>query len=180
MAKIYTKATWTDEVLAGTERYNILEDEGTPIEENVQIVLDTSVAIAGTAVDADKMNNIEDGVDALDTLVYEGLTGKNTETLADDLVLADTDPILQYLDPGGAARNVTLPAEDPENHNFIIINTADAAETITVMDDDEVTIGTVAQNEAKIFVSNGTVWRQLTTGSAGSGGADILEVQVFS
>lgn len=66
MAKLYTKQTWADEVLAGDERYDILEGDGTPINENVQINLATAVAQAGTAVDADKMNNIEDGIDAID------------------------------------------------------------------------------------------------------------------
>jgi hypothetical protein len=69
MAKLYTKNTWTDEVLAGDERYNLKADDGTPIESNVQIELATAVAQAGTAVDAEKMNNIENGVDAIDTLV---------------------------------------------------------------------------------------------------------------
>lgn len=67
MAKLYTKQTWADEVLAGDERYDILEDNGTPINENVQINLATTVAQAGTAVDADRMNHIEDGLDAVDT-----------------------------------------------------------------------------------------------------------------
>jgi len=76
MAKIYSKNTWVDEVLAGSERYNILADDGTPVESTVQINLSTAVAVAGSAVDADKMNNIEDGLDAIDTLVSDGiLTG---------------------------------------------------------------------------------------------------------
>jgi hypothetical protein len=69
MAKIYVKNTWVDEVLAGSERYNILADDGTPIESAVQVNLSTAVAVAGTAVDASKMNNIEVGLDAIDTLV---------------------------------------------------------------------------------------------------------------
>lgn len=66
MAKLYTKNTWADEVLAGDERYNILDDNGDPIESTVQIELATAVAQAGTAVDAARMNNIEDGIDAID------------------------------------------------------------------------------------------------------------------
>lgn len=60
----YVKGTWTDEVLAGDERYNILTDAGAPIESNVQIALDTSITIPGTAVTAARMNNIETGVEA--------------------------------------------------------------------------------------------------------------------
>lgn len=75
MTKIYTKNTWVDEVLSGDERYNILADDDTPIESTVQIELDTAVAQAGTPVDASKMNNLEDGVDQLDTLLDLLLTG---------------------------------------------------------------------------------------------------------
>lgn len=69
MAKLYTKNVWQDEILADEERYNILEDDDTPIESTVQIVLDTAVAQAGTAMDADIMNNIEEGIDAIDDRV---------------------------------------------------------------------------------------------------------------
>ncbi|HZW02867.1 MAG TPA: hypothetical protein VFF68_03000 [Anaerolineaceae bacterium] len=77
MAKLYTKTTWTDEVLAGNERFHIKADDGTPIESNVQIELATAVAQAGTAVDAEKMNNIENGIDGIDTLV-DSINGKVT------------------------------------------------------------------------------------------------------
>lgn len=66
MTKLYSKNTWVDEVLAGDERYDIAEDGGTPIESNVQISLATGVTQAGTAADAARMNNIEDGIDAID------------------------------------------------------------------------------------------------------------------
>jgi hypothetical protein len=69
MTKIYSKNVWVDEILAGDELYDILDDEDNPIHEDVQIQLTTDVAQAGSAVDADKMNNIEDGLDAIDTLV---------------------------------------------------------------------------------------------------------------
>jgi len=55
---------WVDEVLAGDPRYNILTDDGTIIHENVQVVLDTSVVTAGTPVDAEKMNALEDAITA--------------------------------------------------------------------------------------------------------------------
>lgn len=67
MAKLYNKNTWQDEVLGGDERYNVLADDGTVLYSNVRIELATAVVQAGTAADAAKMNNIEDGVDGLDT-----------------------------------------------------------------------------------------------------------------
>lgn len=97
MAKIYAKNTWTDEILAGAERYDTLADDGTPIESNIQINLATSVAQAGTAVDATKMNNIENGIDALDTLVAAGgasiihaATSKTPPIDADEIPLIDS------------------------------------------------------------------------------------------
>jgi hypothetical protein len=67
MPKLYTKNTWVDETLAGAELYNIADNGGTPINSNVQINLATSVAVAGTEVNASRMNNIENGIDGLDS-----------------------------------------------------------------------------------------------------------------
>jgi hypothetical protein len=71
MAKQYTKTTWVDETLTGDERYDILTDGGAPIEEDVQIDLATAVAQAGTPVDADNMNNVEEFLDGLDDLLND-------------------------------------------------------------------------------------------------------------
>lgn len=97
MTKIYTKSTWVDEILSGAERYDIKTDFGTPVESNVQINLATVVATAGTAVDAEKMNNIENGIDGLDTLVAAGgvsiihaATSKTPPVDADELPLVDS------------------------------------------------------------------------------------------
>lgn len=70
-SKTYTKNTWLDEVLASDALYNILQSDDTPIHEEVKIELDTEVGTAGTAVNAERMNNIEDGIDALDDLLVE-------------------------------------------------------------------------------------------------------------
>jgi hypothetical protein len=61
----YTKTVWSDELLAGPERYNIKTDAGADIESNVQIELATGVTTAGTAVNAARLNNIEDGIERL-------------------------------------------------------------------------------------------------------------------
>lgn len=72
MAKVYTKgSTVVDEVLSGAERYDIKDNGGTPIESNVQINLATSVAVAGTTINAARLNNIETGIDTLDTKVAD-------------------------------------------------------------------------------------------------------------
>ena len=82
-----------------------------------------------------------------------------SRTLSDDLTLAMTDASIQILDPGGAGRNVTLPAEDAAiGVVWVIVNAADAAESLTVKDDAGSTVQTVAQNFIGIFISNGAAW----------------------
>lgn len=86
----------------------------------------------------------------------------NTETLDATRVLLNTDCVLQYLDPGGAARTVLLPPEAERNHLFIIVNTADAAEILTVKEDsDTTTILPLGESCSGIFVCNGTSWKGL-------------------
>ena len=86
----------------------------------------------------------------------------NTETLAAAKVLAATDAKIQILDPGGAARNVDLPdLSDTGGHGeFLIVNSADAAEVITVRDaaNSNATVGTPTQNESCRAVWTGTSW----------------------
>ena len=69
----YTKTVWTDEELAGPERYNILEDDDIFISETVQIVLDTAVTTPGTGVTAARMNNIEAGISDIAKGTISGL-----------------------------------------------------------------------------------------------------------
>lgn len=85
--------------------------------------------------------------------------GHNVETLTGDLVLVSGDPVFQKLDPGGAGRDVDLPAEASSNGMmFRITNAADAAEDLTVKNDGGDTIVTVSQNEAVWVACDGTSW----------------------
>jgi len=87
------------------------------------------------------------------------LTDINTETLAADKVIAAGDPMIHFLDPGGAARNVDLMPE-VAGQVVIIVNTADMAETLTIREDaGATTIVTVDQNEMAFLTCNGTVWK---------------------
>ena len=74
-----------------------------------------------------------------------------------------------YMDPGGSARNLILPAEaDSMGAWLIIVNTADASEIITVQDDTPATVASVGQSEQAIVVCDGTTWRGATApGSVG-------------
>jgi len=62
-------------------------------------------------------------------------------------------------DPGGAARDVTLPAEaECEDVAFWLANTADNAEIITVKNDGGDAIVTPTQSEAAFIWCDGTAW----------------------
>lgn len=62
-------------------------------------------------------------------------------------------------DPGGTARDVTLPAEAAAKGALICIsNEANAAEIITVKNDNGDSICTPTQNEAALLWCDGTAW----------------------
>jgi hypothetical protein len=68
----YTKTDWTDEILDGLERFEILDDAGDPVAAvadlaNCQIALATAITTPGTAVNAANLNKIEDALEQLDT-----------------------------------------------------------------------------------------------------------------
>lgn len=80
-----------------------------------------------------------------------------TETLTAARVLTPaevTDNYILVLDPGGAARNVDLPATSAAlaGQEFKIINSADAAEALTVrLTAGGATVATVDQNEHAVL-----------------------------
>lgn len=82
-----------------------------------------------------------------------------TETLAANKTLTVESPTLQFLDPGGSARDLTLPAEaDSDGLVFIIVNQSDDTEIITIKDDAGGTVCTPTQAEAAVLVCDGTTW----------------------
>jgi hypothetical protein len=87
--------------------------------------------------------------------------GNKVETLFQTLgaaITLDADaPNYLALDPGGAGRDVTLPAE-AEGLFFMIANAADAAENLTVKNDAAGTVGTIGQNEVGFVVCINLTW----------------------
>jgi len=75
-------------------------------------------------------------------------------------------PPVVLIDPGGGAVSALLPAEASAEHQmFVIFNTADAAEVLTVKEDaGTTTIVTVAQNEGCILFCDGTTWHGIVGG----------------
>lgn len=105
--------------------------------------------------------------DLVSELLKKSPIPANTEVLSADRTLTDADEVIQYLDPGGADRDVPLPMPASTNHPFVISNRADADETLTVYDGAAV-VDTVGQGETKMFFSDGSDWAALSGGGGGS------------
>lgn len=84
----------------------------------------------------------------------------DTRTATGTVTLTDSDKDVQYIDPGGASRDVVLPAEGTGNHPFFIYNSADAAEALTIKNDASSIIGVLNRGDSGLFVSNATTWSQ--------------------
>ena len=84
-------------------------------------------------------------------------SGASIATLSGDLVLVNSSPKFQALDPGGSSRNVTLPAIDLRK-SFYFKNAADAAENLVIKNAGGSTIVTLNQNEAAWVFNDGTNW----------------------
>lgn len=100
----------------------------------------------------------------INTIMRQLKLAVRVETLGAALVLDAKDPPIQVLDPGGATRTVTLPAEAvSKGLVFIIKNTAGAAEDLTVQDDTPTTVATVGglAVETGIFFCDGSAWHGL-------------------
>lgn len=110
--------------------------------------------------------NIE-GVEIYDSIWRAGLRlGATSLTLTGTYALAANAPPLLILDPGGAARIVKLPASPKLGQMHVLINSADAAEIITVQDSAGVGLtpaATPTQNEMAILIYCGATlgWRQM-------------------
>lgn len=82
-------------------------------------------------------------------------------TLAGTYQMPDDSPPINVFDPGGAGRNLELPANPREGQMHIIINAADAAETITLQDSAGNALApasTIAQNKRALVVFVGGKW----------------------
>jgi hypothetical protein len=87
---------------------------------------------------------------------------KVNETLAGARVITQAE-IERYqamaFDPGGAGRNVDLPAVANNKGTYLYIsNTADAAEVLTIRDAAAATIVTPTQNESCLVWCDGVRW----------------------
>lgn len=91
-------------------------------------------------------------------LVVKGIFG--SATLTGDVQLTPKTSQLLKIDPGGAGRNVDLPGPDEglansDGNAFLITNTADAAEDLTVRNPAGATVVTISQNERALVIGTG-------------------------
>jgi hypothetical protein len=92
----------------------------------------------------------------------ETLTGHRTITIAE---LRESN--MFTFDPGGAHRNIVLPAEADCAGQFIFIsNEADAAEVLTIQDDTPATVCTPTQAEAAVVWCDGVKWMGIAGASS--------------
>jgi len=93
-------------------------------------------------------------------------SAKALETLTGTRVLtiAEVEAANAFaLDPGGAARNLDLPAEEACTGAYLFIaNKADAAEAITVRNDAAGTVTVIQQSESAFVWCDGTSWHAFT------------------
>lgn len=84
--------------------------------------------------------------------------GSRASTLAADYTLEASAPIVHALDPGGATRKVLLPTAN-ESLFFVIANTADAAEDLTLRDaGDTTTLATLVQGDMALLFCDAANW----------------------
>jgi len=97
----------------------------------------------------------------------------NSETLAGNATLTDTDGPLQFFDPDGSGRDVTLPAIGSANHAYMIVNTGDGGETLSIKDAGAAVITTVTNGTGSFVASDGAAWRPVSSGTLTADGVTV-------
>lgn len=111
---------------------------------------------------------VEDS-DVRNPLIHRERHTWGAKTLTAALTLTEEDADILDLDPGGASRNVTLPADSAglRGRVFRIYNSADAAENLVMKQSDgSTTVITIAQGKSGMVWLSGNVsgtflWRGL-------------------
>jgi hypothetical protein len=127
----------------------------------------TKVDGQGQIIYAQYLNDIYAEIVAMQTQLQRTLLlgyYANTETLTGDKTLTDADDPVQVLDPGGANRDVNLPAEAGTNHGIVFVNTADADENLVIKNDGGDTIITVHQGQVLYVIPDGSSHHVLGAG----------------
>ena len=93
------------------------------------------------------------------TRALQLIGGVRIATLAGNETWTRANSQVGFLDAGGSARTITLPAEeDNEGQVYWVTNTSDAAEDIVLQNDASATVITISQNESGIVGCDGSAW----------------------
>lgn len=91
-------------------------------------------------------------------------------TLTGAATLYPNSKRVQRMDPGGSSRNVTLPAVDKcQGVDFVIVNTADAAENLVIKNAAATTIVTIGQDQLGFVWCDGGAWYGQALSAAATG-----------
>ena len=181
----YVKTVWNDEMLAGVERYDILADGGTPISENVQINLSTLVTVAGSALTAVTMNNLETGVEAHDLALTSMRAAASQLTITAGVVTV-TQSNHKLQPESGVTDDLETIAGTTAGQAGVFYCADYGTDTITIKHN---TGNIICPGGSDVSLSNGAVnWYSDGTkvylsgggGGGSSAGGSVLEVQVFS
>jgi hypothetical protein len=110
------------------------------------------------------MRQRHDASDFYDPRFINGQNGQVvTQILAGTFTPAVPLAFAYALDPGGAGRKIIPPLETSSKGLwFYVINTADAAEDITVRNNaDGADRGVISQNESALLICDGVTWNVL-------------------
>ena len=154
MTKLFTKNSpvWVDETLASDPTYNIKDSTDAIINEDVKIELSTEVSVAGTPLTAARMNNIENGIDTLDTKV----SGMEINPATSKTTPVDADAIGLWDSVASAFKKLTL---------------ANLKATLKTYFDTLYMVLVAPGTAGNVLTSNGSTW---TSAAAAGGGGDFL------
>ena len=98
--------------------------------------------------------------DAVGVGTFDAVGAAYAATLAGDLAVTVSHPMILKLNPGGATRAVTLEAEGvcPGRMRWILNSAPGAGEDLTIKNDAAATIATINQNESAVVYCDGTAW----------------------
>ena len=157
------------ETPAGTSDGHVINEEGTPLTQRVNLDFIGASVLAADA-----------GGSTTNVTINGAKLAMNIEALAGNHTLTDASEPIQALTPD-AARDVNLPAEAVTNPTFLIANPSGSGFVLTIKDDSPAIITTVADGETKLIVPDGVTWYatsdtiqldELTTTAA----TDLLEI----
>lgn len=126
----------------------LVENDGTPVTQR------SIVDYQGLAVTAS-----DDAVDTTEVVIEPSRLDKNTEQLAGNKVLVDSDETIQYIDPDGV-RTVTLPAAAAANKFYVIYNEGDTeiTDAIRILNPSASELLRLEIDQAGICFSDSTTW----------------------